>query len=478
MNNVNIVIIDSRSKVHKDWVERAILSAQSQTHSSEVTVIDNTENKKTIGQCWNAAVKSSKTDWIMFLGDDDFLARDAIETFLKWDNVAKKDNIRPVCITSYMTAFNEREQIPVQKPHTGMYRREYLLKYPFNEDLKKQVDRQYLEEVKKRNNSVVYLIPHYMGYYYRQHDQDRCAGTIHIGRPVEDLYIVSKFPKEVDKIFERVGRKYYIESKAFDPNLAKNAKAIWCDWADENAVSVSNSILDIPKFLVVRAYEVYLHWPYYIKFENFKKVIFIANHIKEYLEKKIDRKLANAVVITNGADLNQFTISSLKWSANGDATNNKVAYAGWISRKKGAGELILLAKELPQYEFHVAGKFAEEDVQEYFLKNKPKNMFAYPWQYNLNEWFEDKTYFLNTSIREGCPVTVLEAMAAGLKPLIYGWLGARNMFGNSCVWNDLNDLKRLLEGQVNPVQYRELIQNKFDLSSKIHEIRKILEIKN
>ena len=116
----------------------------------------------------------------------------------------------------------------------------------------------------------------------------------------------------------------------------------------------------------------------------------------------------------------------------------------------------------------------EEDVQAYFQDNMLDNMYLHPWQYDLNTWFKDKTFFINTSLREGCPVTLLEAMGAGLKPLVYNWTGAKQMFGETWVWNDFAELGSLLNGIVEPMRYRSYAENLFNLDDKVSQIAEIL----
>ena len=52
---------------------------------------------------------------------------------------------------------------------------------------------------------------------------------------------------------------------------------------------------------------------------------------------------------------------------------------------------------------------------------------------------------MHTSPREGCPVTLLQAMASGLRPICYDFVGAAQiMRGDSFVFRDLKKVKRIL----------------------------------
>ena len=90
--------------------------------------------------------------------------------------------------------------------------------------------------------------------------------------------------------------------------------------------------------------------------------------------------------------------------------------------------LFEIAKNYPQMEFHIAGKYQELDLENWVINQEMDNVTLYPWQSNLNEFYSDKSYIINTSVREGCPVATLEAMACGLQPVILNWPGAKQIF--------------------------------------------------
>jgi len=442
---ISVIIIDSRSKIHPDWVQACINSVKGQTHPvDEIIVIENTDRDKTIGQCWNEGVKQATGDWCFFVGDDCFLARDCVQVMLN-----HTDHKLP-CVTTYMTMFDEENEVykHINRPCTGMWRREYLLEYPFNESLIKGIDREYFEEAKKRTH-YPYLIDYYFGHYDRRHDDHR-SGKVKLTFPDEkqDIYVTcsggSNFISPLVVEWKK-DKKVILDTHPFNPQIKSDI--IWCEWANENAVTVSQFDTTARKFLRLHSYEAYSPFIFQIKWSAFEKVIFIAEHIKKRVEALVG-ELPNAVVIPVGVDTRPFRVRNER--------NNKIAYAGQISRKKGAGELMLLAESFPDYEFHVAGKYIEDDVADYFNFKKPRNMFIHPYSYNLREWLQDYTYYLNTSIREGNPITVLEAMACGLKPLVRDWVGSEIYKGYT--YKNVDELKELLESSYQPKEYREFAE--------------------
>ncbi|MBK7380642.1 MAG: hypothetical protein IPJ03_16925 [Ignavibacteriales bacterium] len=81
---LSFAIIDSRSDKHPGWVSQAINSLESQCIPIEIIVIDNIGRGHTIGECWNAASREAKCDWVAFVGDDDLCSYDYARTLFDW----------------------------------------------------------------------------------------------------------------------------------------------------------------------------------------------------------------------------------------------------------------------------------------------------------------------------------------------------------------------------------------------------------
>jgi len=469
--NISAVIVDSRGDIHPDWVQTAIQSIRDQFRlPDEVVLIENRKRDKTIGECYNLAVQQAEGDYVIFLDDDDWWARDY--TLVLEQYAMHEPNY--IAWTTFMTAFNDIEgderrgmMIPLpERIHRGLWRRDYLLKYPYDEKLKKGIDRVHIEEVKKRGDRI-FATGHNFGYFYRKHSDYSCAHNINFTMEVKDIYICATQRNFIDPIAKRLGDRCYLLTQPFEPMLGDKAKVIFCEWGVENAFKIANYETDAKKILRVHAYEVFTEWLDYIKFKKYDKVIFVADHIKRFAESKIG-EMSNAVVIHNGVELDKFPMYEKE-------KNNKIAWAGIIGRKKGADLLMMLANENPDYEFHVAGKFDEEDIAQWIWERKPDNFIVHEYQYDIKEFFKDKTYILNTSPREGCPMTVLEGMACGLKPAIFDWIGAEEIFGDN-VFKDNKKFREILEGSYEPEKYRKFVEDNYNFENTYKEIEKLIEL--
>lgn len=451
-------MINSRSDKHPDWVQDAIDSVNRQSVDCELIVLNNIGRHSTIGKLWNEGVKRAKYDYVFFLGDDDWIADDYLVSVLQY--ILNHPNF--VLWTTNMTIYDEENKLyaPKQQICTGTWKKEYLLRYPFNENLEKGIDREYLQEVQKRGDRGL-TIPHNFGYYYRKHSDYSCAGKLTLRKDKSQIYVLTSSRNFIDPLVSewRKEKTVYVTSEEFNPQFADEAEVIWCEWLTENAIRVSQYECKAKKFLRIHSYEAFSPLIHYVDFSKFDKVIFIAEHIKKYVESKVGN-IPNAIIIPVGVDLEKFKLIEKE-------KNNKICYAGEISRKKGIGELFLIAKEFPKMEFHIAGKFKEDDVAWWFNEKKPDNVFLYPYSYDLQEFFKDKTYFINTSLREGNPVTVLEAMACGLKPLISDWVGADKIYGDY-LFRNLDEFRQLLD-DYSPKEYRKFAEQ-FDFKKTLKEI--------
>lgn len=165
-----IIIIDSRSDKNPEWVNQAMESIDNQYYKpDEVIRINNLGRYKTIGRCWNEAVQKTSADFVLFMGDDDFLAEEYLLSLLLSLKRAEHEVGEVTCMSSYAIAFSEQHSGPMNKVPTGLWKRQFILDNPFDEELPRLVDTTYIRKHINTDNKMV-IVPHNFGYYYRQHD--------------------------------------------------------------------------------------------------------------------------------------------------------------------------------------------------------------------------------------------------------------------------------------------------------------------
>lgn len=464
---ISIIVIDSRGDKHPEWVQTCLRSIQNQIYPVHECIVEmNRDLSRTIGKCWNDAVKKAKGDYIFLVGDDDFIAHDCIQVMAQ--HAAMQPNMQRV--TTFITPFDNKTGIyyALQRETTGMIKKDYIVKHPFNEKLKIGIDREWIQEYQKRGDPHI-CIPYYYGHWYRKHDDYSCSHKMRFTVDPVDMYITCDGGKSfIDSLvgrFTTKGLSLHVATK-FDGRMADHAKYIWCEWLGKDAMEVSKYECKAKKILRLHSFEAFTTAIHYVDFNAFDHVVFVADHIKDYVEDKVG-KIDNAVVIPVGVKVDTFSLRNNK-------RNNKICYAGEISRKKGVGELLFIAKNMPDYEFHIAGKFTENDVSDYFYKNRPDNITLHPFSYDLNNWLQNYTYFINTSLREGNPITTLQAMSCGLKPIVRDWIGSDKIYGNGYVYRTMDDIREIVSNGYDPSKYRKFVEKNYDFEESYKKIEALI----
>lgn len=264
------------------------------------------------------------------------------------------------------------------------------------------------------------------------------------------IYVVATYKTFIEPIIAELV-KYGFEcvlENTFNKNTALSCDVIWCEWADSNAIEVQNFTFRGKKILRIHAYEVY-DLALYSIFNPlaFDHIIFVNKAIQDYFEYQWGRELTNAMILPNYIDTDRFTIADNKKS------NKNVAVVGQISRKKGIGEILIIASLYPDYKFHLVGDIVDIDIKRYLEYKSPENITYHGVIPNekLPAFYADMTYYLNASLRESFGVSIMEAMACGLKPLIRNWIGAENWYRDEWLWSVFPEFTK----KVSPSYYRK-----------------------
>ena len=242
----SIVIVDSRSDQFPAWVKKALFSVEKQTlEDLEIIVIENLGRKYSIGKCFNEGLKLASSEWVYFLGDDDYLSFDYLASLKNY--IENFTNDQTVIASTYCTFFSDdgKEVAAFDKMPMGAYRKSYFINHLFNEDLKKYVDVDRLKFALEDGKQCKICQWHY-GYFYRQHYnnisgrkqiQKKELEVVDVEGITRDFYIVDKFG-----IYTNELKDYFnaVRSKIFIPELALKSKVIFCEYEKENLAAVKN----------------------------------------------------------------------------------------------------------------------------------------------------------------------------------------------------------------------------------------------
>lgn len=145
-------------------------------------------------------------------------------------------------------------------------------------------------------------------------------------------------------------------------------------------------------------------------------------------------------------------VDTSKWTFRERGPNKRIGMVCSVHPKKN----IPLALEILRYmhhdtELHIAGAIQDPCTAEYlnYMGKKQKRtvyLYGHIPRGQLDIWWEQMGFCLSTSISEGNPNNVLEAMAKGIKPIVHDWPGASDQFPKECLFKTSLEAFRAMEG--------------------------------
>lgn len=263
----------------------------------------------------------------------------------------------------------------------------------------------------------------------------------------------------------------------------KWADVVWLEWANEMAVALTNhpALLNGKRVICrLHSYEAFAGYAGKIDWEKISDLIFVAEHIKDIVLKQVPNlcdKIKSVQIIPNGVDLNKFSFKERMPGYN-------LAYVGYINYKKGPMLLLHAFRELVQkdsrYRLFIAGKFQDTRYELYFnqmLKEMDlvNNIQMDGWVEDVADWLEDKKYIVCTSVLESQNMSIMEAMARGLKPIIHNFVGAKGIYPKKYIWSSIDEfVEMVLSDDYNSEEYRNFIKNNYSLNLQFERLGKIL----
>lgn len=260
----------------------------------------------------------------------------------------------------------------------------------------------------------------------------------------------------------------------------RSADICWFEWCDELIGYASKLDLCKNKKIICRlhSYEAFSEYPNQVLWNNVDTVIFVSEYIRQYVVTNIKTlKIDQTVVIPNGINLANYSFKKRNKGFN-------IAYVGYINYKKGPMLLLHTFKAIVEidsrYKLYIAGLFQDPRDALYFKQmiselNLENNVIYTGWQDDLDQWLEDKNYILCTSILESQNVSVMQAMAKGIKPLIHNFVGAKDIYPLKYVWNTINEcINQLKSEEYISHEYRNFISANYSLEQQITSIKSVL----
>lgn len=222
-----------------------------------------------------------------------------------------------------------------------------------------------------------------------------------------------------------------------------------------------------------------------------KNIVFLRRY--ELFEgglKRVDWKGVHDLICVNSwiRDVTEEILASMKVSTKVHLVYNGTDPARWRYRERTHGKKIgmachvhpkknlplamqILAKLPEDYELHVAGGIQDSCTAEYLnhlgtILRRKVYLYDHIPAGDLSLWWEQMSYCLSTSISEGNPNNVIEAMAKGLKPVVHDWPGADDQFPDDLRFRTAEEAAaQILAGAYESKRYRAIVEEKFSLAN-------------
>ncbi|GKX30806.1 hypothetical protein SH1V18_32860 [Vallitalea longa] len=282
---------------------------------------------------------------------------------------------------------------------------------------------------------------------------------------------------ELSKNFET--KKIIVSDYSIIDEEMEWADISWFEWCDELLIYGSKLDRAQEKTIICRlhSYEIFTNYPSSVNWNAVNKLIVVANHIKTLMVKEHHVDSNKIEVIANGIDIEKYSFKKRKPGFN-------IASVGYINYKKGPMLLLQAFKSIYErdnrYKLYIAGKFQDgryvlylrQMIIEMGLSN---NVIYEGWVDDIDKWLEDKEYIICSSVFESQNLSVMEAMAKGIKPLIHNFVGARNIYKGKYIWNTIGELLDIIKEDYDSREYRDFVKNYYYFEEKTNKIRKLLE---
>lgn len=134
----------------------------------------------------------------------------------------------------------------------------------------------------------------------------------------------------------------------------------------------------------------------------------------------------------------------------------------------------------PRYKCFIGGPFKELFVKQYLEQmikemQLEANVFLQGPINNVPEWFDDKSFLISTSVIESQQLSIMEAMATGIKPIIHNFYGASEIYPRKYLFNTIDECcDMVLSDDYNPWEYRKFIEDNYSLQAQLCKIEKLL----
>jgi len=257
--------------------------------------------------------------------------------------------------------------------------------------------------------------------------------------------------------FEKRGHEFHWLKKA----EAGNFDIALHGWAVDSPMYTAKR-----NIMFLRRYELFSGYLEKIRWQSVDELVCVNRWIKGIVESVLRNKgiKTNVHMIYNGTDVGGWKFKQRK-------PGKKIGMACHVHPKKNIPLAMQILASLPaDYELHIAGEVQDPCTAEYLnhlgrFVRKRIYLYGHIPSDQMNLWWEQMNICLSTSLSEGNPNNVIEAMAKGIKPVVHYWPGAEDQFPEHLFCTVQEAVSQILSEDYDSEAYRKAVQAKFSLSN-------------
>jgi len=272
---------------------------------------------------------------------------------------------------------------------------------------------------------------------------------------------------------------------------ADEADIVWLEWADGlNIDFLIHSSLLANKKVILRLHRYELFTPRTLKllsdltnfggYKNIDKLVFVSEFVRQIGISKFPWMKDVSVVVPNLFDHTKFPMAA------GKKKGYNLLFLGRISYVKNLPLCLTMFNELlkldSNYKLHIVGEISDPELKYYAVNfiAKTKMQDNVLWHgrvphEKLPNLMADMNYIVCSSIFEAHPVGIIEGMCCGLKPVVFDFPGAENIYPAKWRWIDRSDFIHSFGGVYDSREYRDNVIDRFSIEKNIGRYKELID---
>lgn len=266
---------------------------------------------------------------------------------------------------------------------------------------------------------------------------------------------------------------------------------IWFEWADGlNIDLLAHSSVISSKKVILRLHRYELFTPRTLDglqkltdsggYKNIDKLVFVSEFVRQIGISKFSWMAENSVVVPNLIDHTKFPFTSRERGYN-------LLFLGRISYVKNLPLCLTMFHELlkldSNYKLHLVGEISDPELNYYLWNFAAKNNImdniishGKISHEALPMFMKSMSHIVSSSIFESQGMGIIEGMCSGLRPVVFSFPGAENLYPRKWLWTDRTDfVTSILSPNYNPQEYHNYIMKKFSIKENIERYKNLIE---